>query len=333
MTATASLRSVHKTIFLVLVAVLTVSVLVQPAAAQRGVGRMQGIVLDADGNGLEGVQIVATNPSATPNTRTGDTRNGGRWAIVGFSRGDWKFEFTMEGYIPFDINTTVSAANRNPPLNVTMALIPEGMAVEGVGNAAVNQELFEEAVALSDAGDYAGAVAKYEEFMVANPHLDAVHGNIGNAYRDAGDVEKAREAYEKLLAAEPDNVMANYNMGEMFIEAGDMEEALPYFEAVLQQNPDDPAVYYNVAELYFSQQVLGCLEPVPECQGAISYYNRALETDPNYLPAHMQIGFALVRLGDIDNAVLAFEKYVELAPEDDAQLPIVKDVLAALKTG
>jgi tetratricopeptide (TPR) repeat protein len=214
-----------------------------------------------------------------------------------------------------------------------MALIPEGMAVEGVGNAAVNQEMFEEAVALSAAGDYAGAVAKYEEFMVANPHLDAVHGNIGNAYRDAGDVEKAREAYEKLLAAEPDNVMANYNMGEMFIEAGDMEEALPYFEAVLQQNPDDPAVYYNVAELYFSQQVLGCLEPVPECQGAISYYNRALETDPNYLPAHMQIGFALVRLGDIDNAVLAFEKYVELAPEDDAQLPIVKDVLAALKTG
>ena len=163
MTATASLRSVHKTIFLVLVAVLTVSVLVQPAAAQRGVGRMQGIVLDADGNGLEGVQIVATNPSATPNTRTGDTRNGGRWAIVGFSRGDWKFEFTMEGYIPFDINTTVSAANRNPPLNVTMALIPEGMAVEGVGNAAVNQEMFEEALALSDAGDYAGAVAKYEE--------------------------------------------------------------------------------------------------------------------------------------------------------------------------
>jgi cytochrome c-type biogenesis protein CcmH/NrfG len=47
----------------------------------------------------------------------------------------------------------------------------------------------------------------------------------------------------------------------------------------------------------------------------------------------MQLGFALVRLGDIANAILAFEKYVELAPEDDPQLPIVKDVLAALQTG
>ena len=333
MTATAALRSVYKIIFFISVAVLTVSVLVQPVAAQRGVGRMQGLVKDVDGNGMEGVQIVATNPSATPNTRTGDTRSGGRWAIVGFTRGDWKFTFTMEGYIPFDINTTVSAANRNPPLNVTMALMPEGMAVAGVGNAAIDQELFDEATALDDAGDYLGAVAKYEEFLVANSHLDAINGNIGNAYRSAGNIEKAEEAYLKLLAAEPDNVMANYNLGEMLVEAGDMDGALPYFETVVEGNPEDPAVYYHVAELYFNQQVLGCLEPTPECQGAISYYNRALEVDPNYLPAHMQLGFALVRLGDIANAVVAFEKYVELAPEDDPQLPIVKDVLAALQTG
>ena len=324
MTATASLRSVYRIVFLVLIAILTVPALVQPAAAQRGVGRMLGIVKDVDGNGMVGVQIVATNPSATPNTRTGDTRSGGRWAIVGFSRGDWKFTFTKEGYIPFDINTTVSAANRNPPLNVTMALVPEGMGVAGTGNAAAQQELFNEAGALSEAGDYAGAIAKYEEFMIVNPHLDEIHGNIGNAYRDAGDVEKAQEAYGRLLAADPANVMANYNMGQMFIEAGDMEAAIPHFETVVAGAPNDPVVYYNVAELYFNQR---------ELEGAIRYYNRAIEVDPNYLPAHMQLGMAHVNGGDIDNAILAFEKYVELAPEDDPELPLVKDILAALRNG
>jgi cytochrome c-type biogenesis protein CcmH/NrfG len=47
----------------------------------------------------------------------------------------------------------------------------------------------------------------------------------------------------------------------------------------------------------------------------------------------MQLGMAHVNGGDIDNAILAFEKYVELAPEDDPELPLVKDILAALRNG
>ncbi len=78
MTATASLRSVYRVGVLILAAALALSLATQPAAAQRGVGRMQGRVLDSDGNGLEGVQIVATNPSATPNRRTIETSAGGR---------------------------------------------------------------------------------------------------------------------------------------------------------------------------------------------------------------------------------------------------------------
>ena len=94
--------------------------------------------------------------------------------------------------------------------------------------------------------------------------------------------------------------------------------------AVADTAPDDPAVYYNVAELYFNQG---------EMESAIRYYNRALEVDPSYLSAHMQLGFAHVRAGDIPNAILAFEKYIEIAPEGDAQVPLIKDMLAALRNG
>ena len=77
-----------------------------------------------------------------------------------------------------------------------------------------------------------------------------------------------------------------------------------------------------MAELYFSQR---------EMESAITYYERAIVIDPAYLPAHMQLGFAQVNAGNIPGAIVAFEKYVELAPADDPQLPIVKDVLAALR--
>lgn len=324
MTATRSLRSVYGVGFLLLAAILTMVVAAQPAAAQRGIGRMLGRVVDADGNGLEGVRIDAVNPSATPNTRGAETGERGRWVIIGFSRGNWKFTFSKEGYISFEIDVPVSAANRNPDLDVTLNPVPTEAGAIMAGAGAAQPELFAEANQLHDAGDYAAAITKWQEFLAANPTLHPVYGNIGNAYRGIGDIEKAREAYEALLAAEPGNTMANYNIGEMLVEEGDIDGAVPYFEAVVETAPDDPAVYYNVAELYFSQG---------EMESAIRYYNRAIEVDPSYLSAYMQLGFARVRVGDTPNAILAFEKYIEIASADDAQLPLVKDMLAALRNG
>jgi cytochrome c-type biogenesis protein CcmH/NrfG len=46
----------------------------------------------------------------------------------------------------------------------------------------------------------------------------------------------------------------------------------------------------------------------------------------------MQLGFAQINSGNTAGAILAFEKYIEVAPEDDAQLPLIKDVLAALRS-
>lgn len=327
MTAKMSLRSLYRVGrvgLLILAAALTASIALQPAAAQRGIGRMLGMVIDSDGNPLEGVRVEAVNPSATPNTRRGESGAGGRWIIGGFSLGDWKFTFSKEGYISYEITIPVSVANRNPDVEVTLNPIPTDAGAIMAGASSVRRELFAEASQLYDAGDYAGAIDKWQEFLVANPTLHPIYGNIGNAYRDLGDVEKAREAYDVLLAAEPDNTMANYNVGEMLVESGDIEGAMGYFEAVIENAPDDPAVYYNVAELYFSQR---------EMDSAINYYKRALEVDPSYLSAHMQLGFAYVNAGDIPNAILAFEKYVEIAPVDDPMLAVVKDVLAALQSG
>ena len=301
---------------------LALALTADPAFAQRGNGRMQGRVLDPEGNGLAEVTVTAFNPDVSPSTLEGSTKEGGRWSILGFARGAWKFTFSKDGYISYEVDVSVSAANRNPDLEVTLNPIPEGAGAAGPGAGAESPELFTEGNTLFDAGDYAGAAAKWNEFLAVNPELHQVYGNLGNAYREMGELDKAREAYDALLAVEPANTMANYNLGEMLVESGDIDAAMPYFETVLVSAPDDPAVYYNVAELYSSQR---------EMETAVTYYKRALEVDPNYLPAQMQIGFAYVNSGDIPSAIAAFEKYIEIAPPDDPELPLVQDVLAALR--
>jgi len=307
---------------LTLTALIVVALTAQPAFAQRGKGRMQGRIVDTSGNPLEDVQITAFNPNLTPSTLEATSGAGGRWAMLGMNRADYKFTFMKEGYIGHEVDTSVSSASRNPDLDVTLEPRSDDAGMTGAAAGAASPELFNEGLVMFEAGDYAGAIAKWEEFLSLNPGMYAVQGNLGNAHRELGDIDKASAAYEALLASEPDNAMANYNLGEMLVEADEIDEAMPYFEKVLESTPDDPAVYYNVAELYFSQR---------QMETAITYYERAIAVDPAYLPAHMQLGFAQVNAGNIPGAIVAFEKYVELAPADDPQLPIVKDVLAALR--
>lgn len=304
--------------------VLSLALAAEPAFAQRGTGRMQGQVTDVDGNGLAGVEITAYNPEVVPDTLTGTTGDGGRWAIIGFARGNWTFTFRLAGYIPFEVAASVSSANRNADLDITLDPIPEGAGAAGAGAGAEQPELFNEATTMFEAGDYAGAVAKWEEFMAVNPAMYQVYGNIGNAHRELGDIESARAAYEALLEQEPTNTMANYNLGEMLVQSGEIDAAMPYFETVLEASPDDPAVYYNVAELYYSRR---------EMEPAIQFYQQALVVDPNFLPAYMQLGLAYTTADDKPNAIATFEKFLELAPVDHPDRQTATDLLAYLRGG
>ena len=303
---------------------LSLALAAAPAFAQRGAGRMQGKVTDESGNPVEGVEITAHNPEMTPSTLTATTNENGTWAIIGLSNAPWKFTFKKSGYGTYEVDASVRGLGRNPDMDVTLVALADDSGMLGVGTDVLDREVFDEGTALAEAGDWAGAVAKWEEFLGLNPDVYLVHGNIGNAYRELGELDKAKAAYEKVLAVEPANTMANYNLGEMLVEGGDTGAAIAYFEKVLAAAPDDPAVYYNVAELYFSRR---------EAAAAIDYYKRAIEVDRGYLAAHKQLGFAYINAGDIPAAIAAFEKFVELAPEDNPDLPLVKDMLAALKSG
>ena len=312
--------------FLALVVLLGVLTAAAPAFAQVGNGRMRGRVTDEAGNAIAGVAVVASNPDVVPSTLTSTTSDNGRWAILGLkANAVWAFTFTKEGFIELEMNRNVLGLSGNPDLDVTLPPFVDLAGAAGmIDEALPGAELFAEGNAAMDAGDPVTAAAKYEEFLALNPDSHLAYVNLGNAYRDAGDPEKARAAYQKVLDVEPDNTMANYNLGELLVEADEIQQAIPYFETVLSMTPDDPAVYYNVAELYFSRR---------EMERAIQYYSRALEVDPAYLPAYGQLGFAQVNASDFAAAIAAFEKYVEIAPEDDPQLPVIKDVLAALKGG
>lgn len=307
----------------IIAALLFLSLMVAPAWAQAGRGRLQGQVTDPEGNPLAGVEITAYNPEKTPSTYTEITDENGRWAVLGLSNDTWKFTFRKDGYIPLEIDASVSGFGRNPDMDVTLEPYEAPVGGVAVGEVA-GRELFEEGEALYAAEDYAGAIAKWEEFAVVNPSFYQVYVNIGNAHKELGNNEEAMAAYEKVLDHDPADSRALANLAELLVLEGRSEEAIPLFERVVDQSPDDPAVFYNVAELYFQQRVT---------DKAIEFYKRALQVDPSFLPAQKQIGFAYVNMNEIDLAIAAFEKFLEMAPPDNPDIPLVQQVLDALREG
>lgn len=305
------------------VALLLVALAAAPAFAQRGRGRLQGQVTDPEGNPIAGAEVSAFNAEMTPSTLTVTTDEDGRWAVLGLSNDSWRFTFRKDGFIPLEIDSSVSGFGRNPNMDVTLE--PYEAPVGGVAVGDVDgRELFEEGEAAYEQENYELAIAKWEEFALVNPSFYQVFVNIGNAHRELGNIEEAKVAFEKVLAQDPAESRALANLAEILVLQGRSDEAIPLFERIIEQSPDDPAVFYNVAELYFQQRV---------ADKAVEFYKRALQADPSFLPALKQMGFAYINMNELELAKGAFQEFLATAPPDNPDVPLVQQVLDALVQG
>ena len=97
-----------------------------------------------------------------------------------------------------------------------------------------NWELFYEFARLQfELGDYASAVANYEE--LTEHHKSAViYYNLGEAYECNNQLDKAIGAYLKALTINEKFPFAYKKLGMLFMARGDMESAKEYFEDYLK---------------------------------------------------------------------------------------------------
>jgi tetratricopeptide (TPR) repeat protein len=78
-----------------------------------------------------------------------------------------------------------------------------------------SQRLIDAGNQLEDAGDIAGALAKYEEAVAAAPtHLRA-YLNVGNALQRLGRTAEAVAALQSALRIDPEYVPGHFNLGNV----------------------------------------------------------------------------------------------------------------------
>jgi predicted Zn-dependent protease len=291
---------------------LLVCVLVAGTAFAQGRGRIEGKIVDEQGQPVAEVLIRAQKVGSPDEMAETKSNAKGEFTLQRVSDGQWRVEFQRDG-LEAEPTTIEVAKNRAPALTVTMAKPVDPMVV-------INNEL-KRAAGLMQGGDITGARAIYEELHAKFPEPFQFPFAISTTYAAEKNFEKALE-YAKIAAEkEPTSVDVKMLTAEIHMEAGNRAEALAILEAVDLKDVQDPVMFINAGIILINDK---------KPDEAIRMFDRLLERWPDQHQIYYYRGRAHLAGEKMDLAKADFEKFISVAPADSKEVAAAKQIIAEI---
>jgi len=143
------------------------------------------------------------------------------------------------------------------------------------------------------------------------PRSAEAHNALGEAYSNFAETKEARAEFEKAVAVDPRFAQAQVNLGLILLEAGEARAAAEHLDRAIQvlgETPDAAYPRYLRAKVYMEQN---------QVDKAAAQLKDAVSLRPDFAEAWSDLGQARKTLLDDAGALAAFERAVELQPQDD----------------
>jgi tetratricopeptide (TPR) repeat protein len=181
--------------------------------------------------------------------------------------------------------------------------------------------VFNSGVALFQAGDLEGAVARFERALEMDPELAPAYSVLASLYLNLGQYEESIANAQRHLELEPGEARSH---GILYLDyrfLGDQAKADEAFQAMKAANPG----YLGEGFLEF-----GVLDfNAGNIAQAQEIFERVLETLPDQPQAHYYLALCLLSGGETARAKDLLQRFVELAP-DDPEAATARDMLATM---
>jgi tetratricopeptide (TPR) repeat protein len=151
------------------------------------------------------------------------------------------------------------------------------------------------------AGIYESEETLWSATLAKNPNSWQAHNHLGAALYMRGDIKGAFPHFLRATQLKPENPESHNNLGLAESYFGMKDEAIKEYQLAVKIK-DDSAMDTNLANAYEEMQRF------PE---AIDEYKHALTVNPANASAWCNMGYALMRMGQIDSAIACFIKAIE----------------------
>lgn len=194
--------------------------------------------------------------------------------------------------------------------------------LSSLGGGETGALIYNEGVAALQAGDVAGARARFEEAIAAQPDLAPAIAILGAMDMDDGAFDAALAKADRALASAPDNRRALQIRFDALKALGREEEAASAFQALAAADPSATfeSLYTQAIEAFNAG----------DASKAREMFEQALIVQPDHGKAHYHLALTCTNLGDNAKAKESFERFLALTPDDpDAQA--ARDMLSYLE--
>ena len=145
--------------------------------------------------------------------------------------------------------------------------------------------------------------------------LAMYYANRGTIQATKGDMDEAITQFRKALEINPSDVLALFNLGRALFDRNEFMESMPLFERLVDVTPDDPLAWFQLAKVY-EKLDLRHISDLHTIDNAIAAYRRVLELAPNNLEAAFALMEVHMNLRKPEEAIGVLEAAVEHNPDE-----------------
>ncbi len=152
------------------------------------------------------------------------------------------------------------------------------------------------------------------QMVVTESRAGEIAKNIALIYVQEGENDKAVTAIQDALAESPDDDALLRSAADVYLKMDMTEEYEAAMDKVIAKDPNNPGLYFNLG--------VGAAK-AGNTEKAMGYYNKALEIDPNYSAANLNIAALMLgkdkdiieQMNSLGNTKADNAKYEELKKE------------------
>lgn len=153
------------------------------------------------------------------------------------------------------------------------------------------------------------ALKWFKKTIQMDSSIDEAWMNLGMLYDGIGEADSSESAYEHALALDPDNHLVNNNYAySLAVRGKNLQAARAMSWRAVEQMPSNPSYLDTFAWVLYQ---------LAEFEKAKVYIERAIAAGGN-ATHYEHLGDILEQLGDLDGAVIAWRKALQLDPSRDA---------------